>query len=40
MNKNLAVSVRTRLLNIAKAEQSEFNQVLVRYALERTCCHR
>ncbi len=35
MSKDLAASVRGRLLNIAKAEQSDFNQVLVRYALER-----
>ena len=32
---NLAASVRARLLNIAKAEQADFNQLLVRYALER-----
>jgi predicted nucleotidyltransferase component of viral defense system len=32
---NLAASVRARLLNIAKAEGSDFNQVLVRFALER-----
>jgi len=35
MTKDLAASVRTRLLNIAKAEGSDFNQILVRYALER-----
>ena len=35
MIKDLAASVRARLLNIAKAEGSNFNQVLVRYALER-----
>jgi len=35
MNKDLAASVRARLLNLAKAEGSNFNQVLVRYALER-----
>ena len=35
MNKDLASSVRARLLNLAKAEQSDFNGVLVRYALER-----
>ena len=35
MSKDLAASVRARLLNIAKAEGSNFNQVLVRYALER-----
>ena len=32
---NLAASVRARLLNIAKTEGSDFNQVLVRFALER-----
>ena len=32
---NLAASVRARLLNIAKADKTDFNQVLVRYALER-----
>lgn len=35
MTKDLAASVRARLLNIAKSEGSNFNQVLVRYALER-----
>ena len=35
MNKNLAASVRTRLLNVAKAQGADFNQVLVRFALER-----
>lgn len=35
MSKDLAASVRARLLNLAKAEQSDFNGVLVRYALER-----
>jgi hypothetical protein len=35
MNKNLAASVRARLLNIAKADGTDFNQVLVRFALER-----
>lgn len=35
MTKNIAASVRARLLNVAKAEGSDFNQVLVRYALER-----
>lgn len=35
MNKDLAASVRARLLNLAKADQTDFNQVLVRYALER-----
>jgi len=35
MNSNLAAFVRARLLNIAKADKTDFNQVLVRYALER-----
>ena len=35
MVQDLAASVRARLLNIAKAEQTDFNAVLVRYALER-----
>ncbi len=35
MTKDLAASVRARLLNIAKAEGSDFNQILVRFALER-----
>lgn len=34
-SENLAASVRARLLNRAKAEQSDFNGMLVRYALER-----
>lgn len=33
--RDLAASVRARLLNRAKAEGSDFNGVLVRYALER-----
>ena len=32
---NVAASVRTRLLNVAKAQGADFNQVLVRFALER-----
>jgi predicted nucleotidyltransferase component of viral defense system len=32
---NGAASVRARLLNIAKAQRADFNQVLVRFALER-----
>lgn len=32
---NTAVSVRARLLNVAKAQGVDFNQVLVRFALER-----
>ncbi|MDE2422589.1 MAG: nucleotidyl transferase AbiEii/AbiGii toxin family protein [Betaproteobacteria bacterium] len=35
MNGNLAASVRARLLNLAKVQGSDFNQVLVRFALER-----
>jgi predicted nucleotidyltransferase component of viral defense system len=35
MSKNLSASVRARLLNVAKAQSAEFNQVLVRFALER-----
>lgn len=35
MSKDLAASIRARLLNVAKAEGSDFNNVLVRYALER-----
>lgn len=35
MVQDLAASVRARLLNIAKAEQTDFNAVLMRYALER-----
>jgi predicted nucleotidyltransferase component of viral defense system len=33
--KNLAASVRARLLNKAKAEQTDFNAMLLRYAQER-----
>lgn len=32
---NLATSVRARLLNVAKAQSVDFNQMLVRFALER-----
>ena len=32
---NIAASVRARLLNVAKVQESDFNQVLVRFALER-----
>lgn len=35
MNKNLAASVRARLLNVAKAQCANFNQVLVRFAMAR-----
>lgn len=35
MTTNLPASVRARLLNIARREQTDFNQVLVRFALER-----
>lgn len=33
--RNTAASVRARLLNVAKAQGVDFNQVLVRFALER-----
>lgn len=35
MKKDLAASIRARLLAIAKSEGTDFNQVLVRFALER-----
>ncbi|MBI3188138.1 MAG: nucleotidyl transferase AbiEii/AbiGii toxin family protein [Gammaproteobacteria bacterium] len=35
MSKHTATSVRSRLLNLAKAEGTDFNTILVRYALER-----
>ncbi len=35
MRKNLAESVRVRLLNIAKVQDVDFNQILVHFALER-----
>lgn len=35
MSPNLAASVRARLLNLAKAQGADFNQLLVRFALER-----
>ena len=35
MSPNLAASVRARLLDVAKAQGSDFQQVLVRFALER-----
>ncbi|WP_421794113.1 nucleotidyl transferase AbiEii/AbiGii toxin family protein [Hydrocarboniphaga effusa] len=35
MSRDIAASVRARLLNLAKAEGTDFNQVLVRFALER-----
>ena len=34
-SQNVAASVRARLLNVAKAQGVDFNQVLVRFALER-----
>ncbi|WP_295850569.1 nucleotidyl transferase AbiEii/AbiGii toxin family protein [uncultured Xylophilus sp.] len=40
MSKDLAASVRARLLNIAKAQGVDFNQVLVRFALERMLYRR
>ena len=38
MSKNIAESIRAKLLNIAKAEKSDFNNVLIRFALERFLC--
>jgi predicted nucleotidyltransferase component of viral defense system len=35
MSKDIAASVRARLLNLAKSQGVDFNQVLVRFALER-----
>lgn len=35
MKKDISSSVRARLLNLAKAEKSDFNTLLVRYGLER-----
>lgn len=35
MAKDIAASVRARLLNVAKAQDADYNQVLVRFALER-----
>lgn len=35
MSRDVAASVRARLLTLAKAEGTDFNQVLVRFALER-----
>ena len=35
MSKDLAASLRARLLNVAKAQGVDFNQALVRFALER-----
>jgi hypothetical protein len=35
MKKALSSSIRARLLNLAKAEKSDFNSMLVRYGLER-----
>ena len=35
MTKDIAASVRARLLNLAKAQGVDFNSVLVRFALER-----
>jgi hypothetical protein len=32
---NVSASVRARLLNVARAQGVDFNQVLVRFALER-----
>jgi hypothetical protein len=35
MTKNLAASIRARLLAVAKSQAADFNQILVRFALER-----
>ena len=35
MSRNKAVSLRARLLHVAKTEGSDFNGVLIRFALER-----
>jgi hypothetical protein len=35
MTKNLAASIRARLLAVAKTQGADFNQILVRFALER-----
>jgi len=35
MTKDVAASVRARLLNLAKAQGVDFNTVLVQFALER-----
>lgn len=35
MSKDLSASVRARLQNAAKAQNSDFNQILIRFALER-----
>lgn len=35
MSKNLAASIRVRLLKMAKAQGVDFNQILIRFALER-----
>lgn len=35
MSANLAASVRARLLNLARTQAADFNQLLVRFALER-----
>ncbi len=35
MTKDLSASIRTRLLSIAKSQNTDFNQILIRFALER-----
>lgn len=37
MNKDLAASVRARMLNVAKAQGADFNQVLVGFAWTACC---
>jgi len=34
-SKNVAESVRQKLLNLAKKQNTEFTHVLIRYAIER-----
>jgi hypothetical protein len=36
--KNIAASIKQRLLNVARANHEEFEQVLVRYGVERLLC--
>jgi hypothetical protein len=36
--KNVAASVRQKLLNLAKAQRTDFQRMLTRYAIERFLC--
>jgi hypothetical protein len=36
--RNLAASVRQRLLNLAQAQKEDFNLVLTRFAIEQDWC--